>query len=661
VSLPRKAAPVFNKAGEGKAVKMSIMPDKGVEVQSRYVIKQEKVFEDGDNDDSGEENDDEEEDVSFQEYFQFSRSSKYFAIALLDCYDKVVKLGKNSGVSVVFEIKRDGIAQGLAYTPLDEPWTDGMYYFSTLNFRRSGKYTISFLVEGVKMSHIKPLVYPLVVEAEHVSCGPSCALTRLRAADYITHADRQIISKRRELLTEISRSENEFVAVKALLLSVYLALPAGALMMGPEEEDKRNDIFGHIAEATGWNSNIDQSWRGCVLEASSPAMLMECLLLLEYYISKAWLMAPASKLLTALPNHHFAVRCVTNSAVALRIFCLDKCLAYDRIQNVPRGVRVTGDSSRATTITGGSSVSVAPPRKSRNSMQAKRTLEMSRGNYFEEEVPVSTYSERPKRGASLRAREALTASVKAQYLEDSEDERRTTSRRRGMRERAPAGPEWPCHICTALNEFNARKCQICGTTKSETANSSSTRMSRAERLQQRQKAYMSESSDDGGNSGSSDDDSENKLGSRRNKREVDREADLGLRKRPRVSYAEDDDRDDEYETSSKKKQSQAAVVEPQDEEEEEEDIDIEAIIASRKEELSEDQFASDITLNLLEILRTLGDEPNCDPFWYPVDLREYPDYSAKVEEPMDLSTIAKRVEVSFYGDDHEDFARVCVL
>jgi hypothetical protein len=32
--------------------------------------------------------------------------------------------------------------------------------------------------------------------------------------------------------------------------------------------------------------------------------------------------------------------------------------------------------------------------------------------------------------------------------------------------------------------------------------------------------------------------------------------------------------------------------------------------------------------------------------------------SEKISEPMDLGTIAKRVEIGFYGDDHQDFARV---
>ena len=41
---------------------------------------------------------------------------------------------------------------------------------------------------------------------------------------------------------------------------------------------------------------------------------MECLLLLEFYLNKHWLTGPQSRLITALPNPQFAVRCATLSA-----------------------------------------------------------------------------------------------------------------------------------------------------------------------------------------------------------------------------------------------------------------------------------------------------------------------------------------------------------
>ena len=42
---------------------------------------------------------------------------------------------------------REGLSPPLAYTPLSEAWGDHLYYFSTLSFKRSGNYTVSFLLE----------------------------------------------------------------------------------------------------------------------------------------------------------------------------------------------------------------------------------------------------------------------------------------------------------------------------------------------------------------------------------------------------------------------------------------------------------------------------------------------------------------------------------
>ena len=53
---------------------------------------------------------------------------------------------------------------------------------------------------------------------------------------------------------------------------------------------------------------------GAVIQATTPTDLMECILLLEFYLNKAWLTSPQSRLLSALPNPQFAVRCATLSA-----------------------------------------------------------------------------------------------------------------------------------------------------------------------------------------------------------------------------------------------------------------------------------------------------------------------------------------------------------
>lgn len=48
---------------------------------------------------------------------------------------------------------REGLSPPLAYTPLSEAWGDHLYYFSTLSFKRSGNYTVSFLLEVTHGTH----------------------------------------------------------------------------------------------------------------------------------------------------------------------------------------------------------------------------------------------------------------------------------------------------------------------------------------------------------------------------------------------------------------------------------------------------------------------------------------------------------------------------
>ena len=44
-----------------------------------------------------------------------------------------------------------------------------------------------------------------------------------------------------------------------------------------------------------------------------------------------FLQAPQNRLLAALPSYHFAVRCATLSAVALRVYSMDRALTYDKV------------------------------------------------------------------------------------------------------------------------------------------------------------------------------------------------------------------------------------------------------------------------------------------------------------------------------------------
>ncbi len=202
---------------------------------------------------------------------------------------------------------------------------------------------MSFILEGSNAAGVKPLVFPVTVEAKYVRCGPSAAIEKLVANSFVQANNRQITDKRRELFISFSTGMSEIGIVKIALFTVYAALPMGSLQVastighdGEAKDIDVQDIFSSIAEPAGWNDILDQAWRNAVLEACSPVALMECVLLLEYYINKSWLGFPNVRLLNALPNPHFSIRCCTVSSVALRVFCLDKCVLYEKVFVPPR-------------------------------------------------------------------------------------------------------------------------------------------------------------------------------------------------------------------------------------------------------------------------------------------------------------------------------------
>lgn len=198
---------------------------------------------------------------------------------------------------------------------------------------------------------IKPLIFPVVVEAKTVRCGIPDAFDRLRATAFLQSDNRQVKNGRQELALFLNRKyDHEVDALKSVMLSIYLAIPVGAmktqdmtsssssLAVSPYDDD-----LSYICEPSGWNDALDQAWRHAVLCASSPTGLMECLLLLEFYLDcKGWLVPPHAKLLSALPNAHFSLCGTTYPAVALRLFCLDKALAYDKVVIAPRERRIAG-------------------------------------------------------------------------------------------------------------------------------------------------------------------------------------------------------------------------------------------------------------------------------------------------------------------------------
>ena len=408
-----------------------------------------------------------------------------------------MKVVPKMGLTVVYQIHREGISTPLQHVPLRESWSDNMYYFSTIKFKKSGRYTISFIVERANgaglTGTIKPLIYPVVVQAERIRCGVADALDKLNAVKYVDQnvaTGRAVLTGRLEILAAINqlRSEemSEVSAVKCALLMLYAALPVGSLSSpaaGKNSTSPLSDsLVNQIAEPQDWTDALDQAWRGAVYEATCAKSLMELTLLLEFYINKAWIGAPQHKLLQVLPNPHFAIRCATLSAVSLRIFCIDKALMYEKVQSAPRERRSIGGGNRAVE-------SKAAPVNSAGRSKSRLRFD---GDDYSHEAGLS----RQRRSA------ATAASAKIRNLngdqDSGDDERRTeddeadgddddkdadededdddgrggrtangTSKRLAAKMAASqaeariTSTHWICSDCSTQNELRARSCQGC--------------------------------------------------------------------------------------------------------------------------------------------------------------------------------------------------------
>jgi hypothetical protein len=372
------------------------------------------------------------------------------------------------------------------------------------------------------------------------------------------------------------------------------------------------------------------------MESQSSTVLMECTLVLEYYISKNWFMSPANRLISSLPSPHFAIRCVTNSSVALRIFCLDKCLAYERVQTI-KGSK-GGSQGVTSTISASSS-----------SRRNKPTVRP------EVDDALAAYTARPKRAAMAKAREALSESVKSQLEEGSDEE---GGGGRNLRARAPR-PSWTCPECGTVNDDRNRSCVECGGRKrsSHAAPVTTSHLSRAERLGRRRRAMYGGSDESSAESS----DSTNEDEGHRERQDEDEDGDEenhvtpSLRKRSRVSYREEEDEEGngeeeegEEETNGRKSRKRAARHRPHrsrsdegddEEEEEEEDgadepleyippqpVDIDALLLTRESEIDKSELDQDIPYALLAMLKKIQNDPESLPFWEPVDTSLYTDY-----------------------------------
>jgi hypothetical protein len=224
-----------------------------------------------------------------------------------------------------------------------------------------------------------------------VRCGIPHALDRLESVEYLDAVSRHVVANRREIIASIEQVYTEADAVRASLLLLYLALPMGALSSdspaASASASANTDSFSQITEPAGWNDVLDQAWRGAVYNATTPLQLMECALLLEHYLNKGWLAYPHSRLLSALPNPHFAVCNATYSSVALRVYCLDKAMLFNKVLAPPRERRTSQfDAYSYEEPTAAAAVYESNQPRARRAAAASATLRIQRStvNYNED-------------------------------------------------------------------------------------------------------------------------------------------------------------------------------------------------------------------------------------------------------------------------------------
>ena len=272
---------------------------------------------------------------------------RFHAIEVLNAGEKRARVGRGA-ITITYMVQREGLSGPIGLVSLSDPWSDGLFYFKAPQFLRSGKYTVSFFVEGKQGAQIAPLVFPVTVHSRAMRCGTSNALERLVCLEWLHSEGRRVLPLSRRAYVEkaMGTCNTDLDAVKAALLTLFCALPQGCLQTAEAEDEP-------LYASTGWSDSLELSWLDAVEAASHPTELVECVLLLEQHITRAWYLpaAQAGFLQNALPSAHFGLRLASLSSAALRIYILDRVVDFSRvvIESRKRGKgALIGDGTRAS-------------------------------------------------------------------------------------------------------------------------------------------------------------------------------------------------------------------------------------------------------------------------------------------------------------------------
>jgi hypothetical protein len=66
--------------------------------------------------------------------------------------------------------------------------------------------------------------------------------------------------------------------------------------------------------------------------ASTATHVMECELMLEYAVKSAWMRSTGNKLMGCLGSRQNALRSATLGQVAVRLWCFDQTVRYDKVE-----------------------------------------------------------------------------------------------------------------------------------------------------------------------------------------------------------------------------------------------------------------------------------------------------------------------------------------
>lgn len=244
------------------------------------------------------------------------------------------------------------------------------------------------------MNSLSPLSYFVKAESNSLKYGSSNALDQLRAIQHLSTPNRYYLYRNKnkhynKITQNLTITCSELEAVKTSIFLLFYALPEGSLTLETEFDDNnygsnsnmvidRNIIRDKIINTKGWNENIEQTWKDLVDSTSDPTILMECILLLEYYIKKEWYLPSHVKLLQVLPPYHFAIRSVSLSSISLRVYCLDKAIDYKKIFIPPRHSRKSNVSDTNNSNSSSIDTSLSNRRNDVDNSKSENTLGRSR-------------------------------------------------------------------------------------------------------------------------------------------------------------------------------------------------------------------------------------------------------------------------------------------